>query len=77
MSACVCVSFKTIEVFSQSLVYTTFLKRERRLPSQWEVFISLPPYSHIHLLSPPVCLSAHQEIGVDSCLRVRFNVCVY
>lgn len=71
----VCVIQKYRGVFTVACVHN-FLQRERRLPSQREVFISLPPYSPIHLLSPPVRLSAHQEIGADSCLCVRVSVCV-
>lgn len=74
LCAFVCVIPKYRGVFTVACVHN-FLQRERTLPSQREVFISLPPYSPIHLLSPPVHPSAHQEIGADSCLCV-FSMCV-
>lgn len=46
------------------------------LLSLWEVFISLPPNAPIHLLAPPVRLSAHQKIGADSCLCMCVFWCV-
>lgn len=53
-----------------SSLYTNFLQRERRLPSQWEVFISLPSYSYLFPFS------FHRKTGVGSFLCACILVCM-
>lgn len=67
------MSFKSMVVFLQLLVYTTFF-RERSQSSQREVFISLLLYSPIHLFSTPFCSSGDRSWQLF--VRLSFSACV-
>lgn len=67
---------KALRCFHGCLCAQLSSERKRMLLSLWEVFISLPPNAPIHLLAPPVRLSAHQKIGADSCLCMCVFWCV-